>query len=132
MAIEVSSFVPVSQVYQGAAEDDAAAKTETNGTGTTTEVNGSERRAQEGEDVSVLENPGPIKYHAGQNVKTRAADAGLILRARRFPLRQLMRESGASQHAIERFLDGDRIHPSTRARLARAAEKLERGHCERS
>jgi CRISPR-associated endonuclease Cas1 len=84
-----------------------------------------ERRAQEGEDVNVLENPGPIKYHAGQNVKTRAADAGLILRARGFPLRQLMRESGASQHATERFLRGDRVHPATRARLASAVEKLE-------
>ncbi len=67
-----------------------------------------ERRAQEGEDVSVLESPGPIKYQAGQSVKTRAADAGLILRARRYPLRQLMRESRASQHAAERFLRGDR------------------------
>ncbi len=27
------------------------------------------------------------------------------------PLRKLMRESGASQHAIERLLHGDRIHP---------------------
>ena len=83
-----------------------------------------ERRAQEGEDVSVLENPGPITYHAGQNVKTRAADAGLILRARRYPLRQLVRESGISQHAVERFLDGNRVHPATRARLASAVEKL--------
>jgi hypothetical protein len=85
-----------------------------------------ERRAQEGEDVSVLENSGPIQYHRHQTAKTRAADAGLILRARRFPLRKLMRESGASQHAIERFLDGDRVHPTTRAKLARAVEKLER------
>jgi len=69
-----------------------------------------ERKVQEGEDVSVLENTGPIQYQRPQTAKTRAADAGLILRARRFPLRQLMRESGASQHAIERFLDGDRIH----------------------
>jgi len=85
-----------------------------------------ERRAQEGEDVSVLENPGPIKYQAGQGVKTRAADAGLILRARRYPLRQLMRESGASQHSTERFLRGDRVHPATRARLEQTVEKLER------
>jgi len=85
-----------------------------------------ERKVQEGEDVSVLENTGPIQYQRHQTAKTRAADAGLILRARRFPLRQLMRESGASQHAIERFLDGDRIHPSTRSVLASAVEKLER------
>jgi hypothetical protein len=85
-----------------------------------------ERRAQEGEDFSLLENTGPIKYDRHQTAKTRAADAGLILRARRFPLRQLMRESGASQHAIERFLDGDRVHPATRDALERALEKLER------
>ncbi len=91
-----------------------------------------ERRAQEGEDVSVLENAGPIQYHRHKTGKTRAADAGLILRARRYPLRQLMRESGASQHAIERFLQGDRVHPATRTKLARAVEKLERGSCERT
>lgn len=63
-------------------------------------------------------------YLRHQTAKTRAADAGLILRARRYPLRRLMRESGAFQHAIERFLNGDRIHPGTRAKLARAVEKL--------
>ena len=85
-----------------------------------------ERRAQEGEDFSLLENTGPIQYQRHRTAKTRAADAGLILRARRFPLRKLMRESGASQHSAERFLDGDRVHPATRARLALAVEKLER------
>jgi len=85
-----------------------------------------ERRAQEGEDVSVLENSGPIKYHRQQTAKTRAADAGLILRARRYPMRLLMRESGISQHSIERFLQSDRVHPSTRASLARVVEDLER------
>jgi hypothetical protein len=85
-----------------------------------------ERRAQEGEDLSVLENAGPIQYHRHQTVKTRAAEAGLILRARRFPLRQLIRESGTSQHTVERFLDGERVHPATRVKLARAVEKLER------
>lgn len=85
-----------------------------------------ERKGQEGEDVSVLENTGPIQYHRHQTAKTRAGDAGLILRARRFPLRQLMRESRASQHAIERFLDGDRVHPATRARLESAVVTLER------
>jgi hypothetical protein len=33
-----------------------------------------ERRAQEGEDVSVLENTGPIQYHRQQTAETRAAD----------------------------------------------------------
>jgi hypothetical protein len=86
-----------------------------------------ERKAQEGEDISVLENTGPMRYQASQTVKTRAADPGLILRAKRFSMRRLMRESGVSQHAVERFLRGARLHPSTRARLAQAVEKLERG-----
>jgi len=85
-----------------------------------------ERRAQEGEDIGVLERSGPVQYQAGQTGKTRAADAGVIRRARRFPLRQLMRESGASQHSTERFLHGDRVHPATRVRLERAVERLER------
>ncbi len=85
-----------------------------------------ERRAQEGEDIGIVEPSGPIKYQPGQTARTRAADAGVIRRARRFPLRQLMRESGASQHSTERFLDGDRVHPATRVRLQRAVEKLER------
>src|SRR6266576_2581647 len=85
-----------------------------------------ERRAQEGEDPAILESSGPIRYGTGQKAKTRSADPTLIARARHFGVRQLMRESGASQHAIERFLHGDRIHPGTRARLASAVEKLER------
>jgi hypothetical protein len=85
-----------------------------------------DRRAQEGEDISVLENPGPIGYQAGQRTKTRAAHAGLILRAKRFSIRRLMRESGVSQHAIERFLSGARLHPATRARMAQAVQKVER------
>jgi hypothetical protein len=85
-----------------------------------------ERKAQEGEDVSVLESTGPIRYHARRGAKTRSADPGLILRAKRFPLRQLMRESGVSQHSVERFLRGEPIHPATRARITEAVGKLER------
>ena len=85
-----------------------------------------ERREQEGEDVAVLGDAGPTQYHRQRTAKTRAADAGLIMRARRFPLRKLMRESGASQHATERFLDGERVHPATRGKLKEAEEKLER------
>lgn len=85
-----------------------------------------ERKAQEGEDISVLESSGPIRYEPGQTAKTRAADPGLVFRAKRFGMRRLMRESGASQHAVERFLDAERVHPSTRARLLQALEKLER------
>jgi hypothetical protein len=85
-----------------------------------------ERKAQEGEDISALENAGPIRYQAGQTTRTHAADARLIIRARRFPKRRLIRESRVSQHAIERFLKGARVHPSTRAKLAKTIEKLER------
>ena len=86
-----------------------------------------ERKAQEGEDVSMLESSGPIRYQPGQTTSTRGADARLILRAKRFGIRRLMRTSGVSQHAIERFLKGARVHPSTRAELAQAIEKMERG-----
>jgi hypothetical protein len=85
-----------------------------------------ERRGQEGEDPILLENAGPIQYQRHRTANTRTADAALILRARRFPLRKLMRESGVSQHAIKRFLDGERVHPATRVRIARAVERLER------
>ena len=63
---------------------------------------------------------------AGQTKNTYAADPTLILRAEDFWVRQLIRESGKSQHAVERFLRGERVHPSTRARLEQAVEKLER------
>ena len=84
-----------------------------------------ERKAQEGEDISIAENPGPIQYQARQTAKTRAADPVLILKAKQFSIRRLMQASGASQHAIQRFLSGARVHPSTRARLGQAINKLE-------
>lgn len=83
-----------------------------------------ERKAQEGEDISILENGEPIKYSRHQTGKTRAVDARLILKPRRNSLRRLMRDSGLSQHAIERFLRGERTHPTTRARLAKTIEHL--------
>jgi len=91
-----------------------------------------ERRAQEGEDISVLESRGPIKYQAGQTARTRAADPGLILRARKLlksgkaTMRGLSCEFHVSQHAIERFLQGERVQPATRKRIAKAVETLER------
>lgn len=85
-----------------------------------------ERKAQEGEDISVVESGGPITYQAHRTQNTHASDPGLILRAKRFPLRQLSREAGVSQHAVERFLHGDRVHPKTRAAMMKAVLKLER------
>jgi hypothetical protein len=85
-----------------------------------------ERRSQEGEDIGVLNNVGPVKYHPHKTANTRPADAALILRASRFAKKLLRRESGASQHAIDRFFRGERIHPSTRKKLAQTVKKLER------
>jgi hypothetical protein len=85
-----------------------------------------ERRAQEGEDLSLLEQSGPIRYGVSKTPKTRSGDPRLVERARLHVVRKLMRESVASQHAIERFLGEEPVHPATRARLAEAVEKLER------
>lgn len=82
-----------------------------------------ERRAQEGEDVSLLEHSGPIQYGARRIAKTRAADPRIIEKARKYGPRRVMRESGASQHAVERFLRGERVHPATRARLESIVER---------
>jgi hypothetical protein len=84
-----------------------------------------ERRSQEGEDIGVFDNAGPVKYHPHKTTNTRPADAALILRASRFSKKLLRRESGASQHAIDRFFRGERVHPSTRRKLTRAVAKLE-------
>lgn len=85
-----------------------------------------ERRAQEGEDISIFQDSGPIRYEPGSGGKTHSADARLILKAKQFPFRKLMRVAGVSQHALERFLDGGRVFPSTRAKLAQTIDKLER------
>jgi hypothetical protein len=84
-----------------------------------------ERKAQEGEDISAIENRGPVKYQANRTRNTHAADPGLVSRAKRFSLRQIMRESGLSQHAAERFIEGSRVFPQTRARMAKAVLRLE-------
>ena len=85
-----------------------------------------ERKAQEGEDISAIESPGPIRYEPSKTKNTRAADPGQIQRAKRFGLRQLIRESGVKQHAVERYLAGKRVHPSTRIRILETVERLER------
>ena len=85
-----------------------------------------ERRSQEGEDIGVFDNAGPVKYYPHKTANTRPADAALILRASRFSKKLLRRESRASQHAIDRFFRRERIHPSTRKKLAEVVEKLER------
>jgi hypothetical protein len=90
-----------------------------------------ERKAQEGEDISVVQNGGPITYQANRTRNAHAGEPGLILRARRFPLRAMIRESALSQHAVERFLSGDRVFPGTRARIMKTVQKLERAKCAR-
>ena len=47
------------------------------------------------------------------------------------PLRAMIRESALSQHAVERFLSGDRVFPGTRARIMKTVQKLERAKCAR-
>lgn len=84
-----------------------------------------ERRAQEGEDVAVLEGSGPIQYGWGRRTKTRSGDPALIAKAKGYGFRELMRESEASQHSVKRFLDGGRVHPTTRAKLKAAIERLD-------
>jgi hypothetical protein len=85
-----------------------------------------ERRSQEGEDISVLDNVGPVRYSRRKTANTRPADAALIMRAKRFSKKLLRRKSGASQHAVHRFFLGKRIHPATRKKLTDAVAKLER------
>jgi hypothetical protein len=84
-----------------------------------------ERKAQEGEDISVLENTGPIQYQPNQTANTRAADAGLVKRLKQFSLRQL-KQSGLSRDTIIQARRGARLHPDTRACLAQTVEELER------
>jgi hypothetical protein len=53
-----------------------------------------------------------------------------VFRLHRFPKKLLRREAGASQHAIDRFFRGERIHPATRKKLADAVNNLERARAE--
>ena len=84
-----------------------------------------ERKAQEGEDISVVENTGPFEYQPKLTANTRSADAGLVNRLNQFSLRQL-KQSGLSRDTLIRARRGARLHPATRARLAQTVEKLER------
>jgi hypothetical protein len=83
-----------------------------------------ERRAQEREDVIVLESTRPIRFQAGQKAKTRSADPTIVLRARPLGVPSLMRASGVSQDSVHRFLAGAPVHPATRAKLEQALERL--------
>ena len=84
-----------------------------------------ERRAQEGEDVSVLENAGPIKYHSHQTLKTRPCVPELVKKLNRFSLSQL-EQSDLTRDTIIRARRGDRVHPSTCTRLAHTVQNLDR------
>jgi hypothetical protein len=85
-----------------------------------------ERSSQEGENISILDNVGPIRYHPRKTANHPSADAALIMRASRFSKKLLRPQSGASQHAVDRFFRGERIHPVTRKKLADAVTNLER------
>lgn len=84
-----------------------------------------ERRGQEGEEISVLENVGPIQYSQRQTLKTRPCAPELVKRINRFSLRQLER-SGLTRDTIIRARRGERVHPSTCIQLAKIVQELER------
>jgi hypothetical protein len=84
----------------------------------------------DGSGISVLDSVGAVRYSRRKTANTRPADAALIQRASRFAKKLLPRESGVSQHAIDRFFDGERFHPATRKKLADAVAKLERERIE--
>jgi hypothetical protein len=84
-----------------------------------------ERKAQEGEDISGLENVGPMRYQSGQTANTRAVDPALQKRMKQFSLCQLT-QSGLSRDTVIQARRGARLHPATRARLAQTVEELER------
>jgi hypothetical protein len=82
-----------------------------------------ERRGQEGEEISILENAGPIQYSQRQTLKTRPCVPELMKRLNQFSLSQL-EGSGLTRDTIIRARRGERVHPSTCIRLAEIAKKL--------
>ncbi len=84
-----------------------------------------ERRGQEGEEISVLENAGPIQYSQRQTLKTRPCAPELVKRLNRFSLSQLER-SGLSRDTIIKARRGERVHPSTCTQLADTVQNLDR------
>jgi hypothetical protein len=67
-------------------------------------------------------------YKKGCQEKNSASTGGredFCLEIQPTAVRQLMRASGASQHSVERFLNGERVHPATRASLEKAIAQLE-------
>ena len=83
-----------------------------------------ERRGQEGEEISILENAGPIQYSQRQTLKTRPCVPELMKRLNRFSLSQLER-SGLTRDTIIRARRGERVHPSTCTQLAEIVQELE-------
>jgi hypothetical protein len=84
-----------------------------------------ERRGQEGEEISVLENAGPIQYSQRQTLKTCPCAPELVKRLNGFFLRQLER-SGLSRDTIIKARRGDLVHPSTCIQLANIVQELEK------
>jgi hypothetical protein len=84
-----------------------------------------ERKAQEGEDISSLENPRPIRYQSRQTVNTRAVDPVLQKRMEQFSLREFT-QSGLSRDTVIQARRGARVHPDSRARLEKTVNELAR------
>jgi hypothetical protein len=85
-----------------------------------------ERRAQEGEEISLLENAGPLRYHRHQTTNTQPCSPQLLKKLKQYSLRQL-EQSGLSRDTVIQARRGDRVHPGTRSALAQAVEKLAHG-----
>jgi hypothetical protein len=83
-----------------------------------------ERKSQEGEEISVLENVGPIQYSQRQTLKTRPCAPALVKRLSQFSLKQL-EGSGLTRDTIIRARRGERVHPSTCTNLAEIVQELE-------
>ena len=65
-------------------------------------------------------------FPEGDDLRIDKTQCSLIQRASRFSKKLFRHESEVSQHAIDRFLDGKRIHPATRKKLAETVDRLER------
>lgn len=87
-----------------------------------------ERKAQEGEDISVVERSGPIAYQPGQTARTRAADAALVRSLKPFPVKMIVRVSGVSRYAVRRAMRFERVHPQTRLKLEKAVSVLKKNN----
>lgn len=90
-----------------------------------------ERRAQEGEDLSILEHTMPVRYSPRQTLRTRPCSPELVKKLNRFSLTEL-EQSGLTRDTIIRARRGERVHPSTCKQLGDTVLQLEREALQRT